>query len=355
MKKESPKLLFIIGFIILIVVLSGIIYVINLSAPINDSKINVTGSKADNYEPFYCKKVIIRDDDILDPAHLPSLRWISNLTIENNIKMTFGVIPESLPYNPKTIDYLNDLNKSYFEFATHGYKHIKFRNHPYNEQYSMIENGTRILKEYLNCRPYTFIPPYSSSDINTTRALSDLGYHSITGMKDKPTYVVSFMTDFFYETWETYLSTPKHRTFKEFKNNFDKFYNSSDEIYILCIHDWTFLDKNKSLNKTKIENFEKVISYFKIKRVQFITIEDAYRWETDRDVIKTGMNEDGEYFIDLKECTYNHTITVTPLPTWNETFIITDKTIEKEIIESNKTIEFDGIKGHIYYLEHTQA
>ncbi len=77
-------------------------------------------------------------------------------------------------------------------------------------------------------------------------------------MRNYPCYVIDFISDFAYETgWDPI----QHCSFKEFKSGFDKFYNSSDEYYIIFLHDWTFLDYGKEINETKADAFEKVINY----------------------------------------------------------------------------------------------
>lgn len=307
----------------------------------------------ENYNPFYCKKVILRADDISNPDHLPSLSWIANLTINNDMKLTFAVIPASITYNVETAEYLNQLDKGYFEFAAHGYKHTEFKGLPYEEQYNLIENATRAVEEYLHYKPFTFIPPYDSSDVNTTKALSALGYHSITNMKDHPCYVVDFISDIEYETgWDT--PPPEHRSVEEFTNSFDEFYDSSDDYYIIVLHDWTFLDEEGNLNETRTHRFEEIIDYIRSKHVQFMTIEEAYQMRIDEDVIKTGMINESGYFIDLQNCSYNHTIKINPPSSWKGTVYLVNDTTGEETVLDDTIDEFDGIKGHFFYLNHIE-
>ena len=299
----------------------------------------------ENNSPFYCKKVIIRDDDIGDSHNLPSLEWISNLIMEKNIKVTFAVIPAKLINNSETVDYLNRLDRKHFEFATHGYEHIHFRGLPYDEQHSLIEKGTRIIEEYLHYKPYTFVPPAGSGDVNTTRACRVLGYHSITDMVGYPSYVVDFKSDFEYEA---NYHPPEHHSFEEFKSSFDSFYNSSDEYYIVYLHDWTFLDEDGKLDEAMAQGFEKVIDYMKSKNVQFMTIEEAYRWHIDENVIRTGMINESAYLIDLKECRYNHMIKFSSPSNCGGGISLIDITTGKETMFYENVFEFEGIKGHCY-------
>lgn len=225
--------------------------------------------------PFFVKKVIIRNDDVggkVDPA----LEWLTNLTIEKDIKVTYAVIPAVLQNHPETIRYLNDLDRAHFEMATHGYHHIHFGELPYEEQYSLIEKGTKIMEENLHVKPYTFIPPYGSSDVNTTRACMILGYHSITDMRSRPSYITDFISDFSWESnWS--IRPVSHNSYQEFKNRFDEFYNSSDEFFVDLLHHGTFYDESGQLNETLVNQFEKSIDYMKNKNIEFVTIEQAYQ------------------------------------------------------------------------------
>jgi len=299
----------------------------------------------ENNSPFYCKKVIIRDDDIGDSHYLPSLQWICSHAMKKDIKVTFAVIPATLINNPKVINYLNQLDREHFEFATHGYEHIHFRGIPYEKQYSLIKKGTKVMEECLHCKPYTFVPPCGNGDVNTTKACRVLGYHSITDMRGYPSYVVDFTSDFEYEA---NYHPPEHHTFEEFKSSFDRFYNSSDEYYIIYLHDWTFLDREGKLDKGKARRFEKVIDYMKGKNVQFMTIEEAYEWHIDESTIRTGMVNQNTYFIDLKECRYNHTIKFSSPPSWDANIILRDVTTGEETKFHKTIFKFDGIKGHLY-------
>jgi peptidoglycan/xylan/chitin deacetylase (PgdA/CDA1 family) len=311
-------------------------------------------SNIEIYDPFFSKKIILRDDDVFETENWrTTLTWIVNLTIEKNMKLTMAVVPKWIQNNVEAVEYLNQLDKGYFEFATHGYYHSDFRGVPYEEQFALIENGTKIMEECLPSRPYTFIPPFGRSDVNTSKAVNALGYHSITDMKSLPCYVVPFFTDCSLEYGWPYPPLPDHLSFEEVKNHFDEFYDSSDDYYIILFHDFTYiLEEEVKLNETRTDNFEEILDYISSKHVQFMTIEEAFRMKIDEDVIKTGMINESSYFIDLSECIYNHTIKIYPPSTWKGTVYILDDTTGEETLLDDTINEFDGIKGHVFYLNH---
>jgi len=295
--------------------------------------------------PFYNKKIIVRDDDIGNSEYFESVKWISNLSIEKDIKVTMAVIPAVSVRNPQIIDYLNSLDREFFEFAPHGYEHIHFKGLPFEQQYALIQNATDIMIEHLKYVPYTFVPPQAQGDVNTTKALRLLDYHSITDMMEYPSYVTNFRTDF---SFDIQYNPPKHRSYDEFKENFDLFLNSSDEYYMLVLHDWTFLKSDGNLDTTLTTVFENCIDYIKSKNIQFMTIEESYQWNTDEFSIKTGMYSEYKYFIDLRECKYNHSINFNTPMIWQSNAFILDVTSDIKSSYQQDFISFEGIKGHLY-------
>jgi hypothetical protein len=85
-----------------------------------------------------------------------------------------------------------------------------------------------------------------------------------------------------------------------------------------------------------------------------MTIEDAYKMQIDKDVIKTEMINKDSYLIDLKKCLYNHTIKINPPESWNGKIFLLDDTINEETMVNETIDEFYGIKGHVFYLNHIE-
>lgn len=295
--------------------------------------------------PFYTKKVIIRDDDISDSERLTSVKWLSDLAVDRDVKITYSVIPASLVESPETIDYLKSLDMSYFEFAAHGYEHELFKDMPYEEQYSRIENATNILEQTLGYRPVTFVPPQGTGDVNTTKACKMLGYHSITDVMNYPSYIVDFRSD--YE-WEKSYEPVTHRSYDEFKTSYDGFYNSSDQYYLIYLHDWTFQNENGDLNRQRTGAFENATDYMKKDNVQFMTIDEAYMWHVDEYSVMTYMTDDLTYSIDLTECRYDHNIRFnSPVASYRQITVKDINTSQEEIFHE-KSFDFEGKKGHWY-------
>lgn len=311
--------------------------------------INKMGTIAEN-SSLNNKKIIIRNDDVGLYSSNKSLEWLSNLTYDKKIKITYAVVPLPASKNMPLLYYLNNLSRNRFELAVHGYEHESLYGKPYEEQLSLITNSTNLAEKYSQDRPYTFVPPYNKGDINTTKVCRILGYHTITDVRGYPLYLKNMKSSF---NWEKEYQPPKHQSFEEFKDSFDSFYNSSEEYFVICVHDWTFLGENGELDSEKTANFEKAVEYMLDKNVQFMTIEEAYRWSTDENDIVYELINDSSYFVDLRECNYNHTIIINQMPMIENATIYNVDT--QEMINSKfgvKYLEFEAQKGYLYYIQY---
>ncbi|MEE8470039.1 MAG: DUF2334 domain-containing protein [Dehalococcoidia bacterium] len=298
------------------------------------------------------KMVIIRDDDVGSRVG-PAVEWLSGITVSKNIKMTYAVIPANLRDHPEVIDYLNNLDEKYFELAAHGYDHEDFEGMPYDEQYSLIEAATKIMEEGFGATALTFVSPNYSDDVNTTRVLRALGYHSISGSSSRsgPSYVVDFPADLQRENDST--TRPwGYWDYEFFRDHFDRFYYSSYDFYVFVIHHDAFYDASSQLDEALTREFERYVDYMKGKNVEFVTIEEAYQWIVDEGSIRWGKVNEDLYFIDLSTSQYDHTVRFDPPPNWQENVSVVDVSTGEKIGTYEKAFEFAGVKGHSYEVVH---
>lgn len=127
---------------------------------------------------------------------------------EYNVPCTFGVIPyvcggdwtdenpqETAPLTPIKIKMLKKgLRVDILDIAMHGVTHqtihrkeegewTEFSGLDYNRQQRKIAKGKQVLEEMLGEPISAFIPTFNSYDLNTLRALQNLGFKSISGME----------------------------------------------------------------------------------------------------------------------------------------------------------------------------
>ncbi len=123
-----------------------------------------------------------------------------------HVPCTYGVVPYTsgefstdpancVPLDQATAEKLNDAVRcGLVEIAVHGFTHhansvtpsspdgkSEFRGLDYSSQLRMLTAGRRALENLYQVSATTFIPPWSSYDENTLRALDDLGFKVLSG------------------------------------------------------------------------------------------------------------------------------------------------------------------------------
>jgi len=271
----------------------------------------VNPSQADVFAPTYAKKVVIRADDIANNNSF--VMYLSNLTMEKGFKTIYAVVPVWLDRGSKidnlNITYFQRLDKGHFELATHGYDHISFEGKSYTEQLELVKNSSLLMEKLTGWRPSTFVPPFHSCDLNTTKACSAAGYHSISsGHVSNQAYIENFGAGFMWETdWDTRPVTIS--SFRNFVTSFNEFYNSTSEFLVILLHPKViFQNSSGGFNQKNMELFEYSIDYMTSKGVDYVTIEEAHQWKADGNAIRMGKVSSNIYVVDMTSCFYNHTI-----------------------------------------------
>ncbi|VVB65300.1 Uncharacterised protein [uncultured archaeon] len=231
-------------------------------------------------------KVFIRADDIYYAC--PQLDWITNLVNSKDISATYAVIPAwtiAEPADgPTAVKFLESLDKSKFELATHGLAHEAFNTMDYSGQYNTLNSATNLMMEYFY-RPRTFVAPYLATDANTIAACKALGYHTIVGdYVSGAQGITQLGQDFEWEKAFTDTGAT-HYTLDEFKTGvpgyyvgFDSAYNSGTKTYEIALHPWTFTSADDQTT------FANSIDYMKGKTnaygsgVEFMTMEEYYKY-----------------------------------------------------------------------------
>jgi len=224
-------------------------------------------------ENGHSKIVVIRADDFYEIT--PGWEWLTDLTKSKDFGATYAAIPYWL--NQTTVTALKQLmDENKIEIATHGFK--KLAGLSYQDQYNIINQSTNILtKDFY--RPRTFVPPNGADDQNTLDACNALEYHVVSGdYVSGVQSITEFVPDF---EWESNWTDPKnvpHVSFSNFKFAFDKFDKSSAKAFIIVLHPNEYEDKNGTLKTGEANAFEQSIDYMKGKNVEFMTMDQLYRW-----------------------------------------------------------------------------
>jgi glycosyltransferase involved in cell wall biosynthesis/peptidoglycan/xylan/chitin deacetylase (PgdA/CDA1 family) len=309
------------------------------------------------FSPMAVKKVIIRNDDVgMGGPVSASLKWFTDLVMENDIKVVYAVVPAPIQDRPDFIAYLSGLDRDHFEMGTHGYAHESFEELTYEEQYELLKKATGLMTAYFSAAPLSFLPPSQSANVETTQVLKELGYHTLASSR--------FYTAAFVETgfavndfwWETGWSPTTFNTYKEFVRTFEDFYSngksfSPNDFFVIQCHSISWEDESGRLITAVTDDFERSIKYLKTKDVEFMTIEEGYEWTMDSPGIVVGKRGEGSFFIDLAGSTYGHTVRFRSPPGWSGLKLIKDVRAQQEFQLSGDNIEFEGTAGHEYVIE----
>lgn len=158
--------------------------------------------KMGDNKPLY---VVFRYDDISSESNIDVERKIIQIFRSINASITVGVIPFTVadgyydlsdqlpcPLSNEKVETLKDAaNQGILEIALHGYIH-KMRDAQHQNEFvgldfqwqrDMFSKGKSDLEDKL-CTPVTtFLPPWQVYDHNTLKALEDLKFTTISGLK----------------------------------------------------------------------------------------------------------------------------------------------------------------------------
>jgi len=156
-----------------------------------------------NAQPDNKITIVLRMDDYSNFTSDSFIIQILDLFNKHNIACTFGVIPylsatgghnvdpNDTPLSKSKINILKEADSHILEVALHGYSHqarhtcfqkyrTEFNGIDYINQVKRIDKGKIFLEYMLNTTVKTFIPPWSTYDLDTLKAINKLGFHSIS-------------------------------------------------------------------------------------------------------------------------------------------------------------------------------
>jgi hypothetical protein len=151
---------------------------------------------------------------------------------------------------------------------------------PYQDQYNLLNQATNLLTSEFY-RPRTLVTPFGADDQNTIAACNALGYHSISGNYVSGAQgIAQFVPGLF---WEKDWSNPQgvtHYSLSDFQSVFDQFYTSDTQRLTVLLHPNTYVDASGNLKTDDANAFAQSVDYMKGKNVEFMTMEQAHRWDS---------------------------------------------------------------------------
>ncbi|HRU04870.1 MAG TPA: DUF2334 domain-containing protein [Candidatus Brocadiia bacterium] len=151
--------------------------------------------------------LVFRYDDYANASPMELDRGIVAALRESGVPCTFAVVPSDTPPNgqvdpevklnplkPEKVALLREaMAAGVVEVAQHGFNHEmytrktragqargEFNERPFADQRLRIAKGKRSLEELLGVRIETFVPPFNTYDLDTARALEELGFRTLS-------------------------------------------------------------------------------------------------------------------------------------------------------------------------------
>lgn len=153
--------------------------------------------------------VIFELHDVTDHGHSNAQVAVMDLFINENKPLTLGIIAASFG-NGNDTDVLEKVKEGIdtglFEAGMEGLTHANYGNMTYDEQLSDFTAANDKIESTLGVHPTTFLPPFSTFNQETIKAIADLGMERISSSywyeKTTPN---SYKTSSSYSTGDTVI------------------------------------------------------------------------------------------------------------------------------------------------------
>ena len=135
-----------------------------------------------------CNCVAFRLDDVQDHFLDNVQMEIINSFIENDVKLTVGVIGGKIGDDQKLVSLLKyNKNNPYLKFANHGWDHENFTQFSKEGQEMLILRANDKINSLFGVEPEVFIPPFNAFNTDTIAALESLKFTHFSSEIDEDT------------------------------------------------------------------------------------------------------------------------------------------------------------------------
>jgi len=256
--------------------------------------------------------VIFRYDDYSALSPMDMELRIINIFRKNKASITFGVIPFVIAGNqrdPAPQDFVpltsikGDLLKAAFkegilDIALHGYSHqtidakrkSEFSGLDYSSQLEKLTKGKIFLEKMINAPVITFVPPWNNYDLNTVRALEELGFSTLSARRK-----VKAPKDSTLNFLPTTCSLSKLRdAVKAARRSPDV-----QPVIVALFHAFDFLEVDEKRGNTTYQEFSDLLHWLRLQEdVRLLSISQATKVINDLSVDRFHLNNKvPEYFL----------------------------------------------------------
>ena len=233
--------------------------------------------------------VVFRFDDYSAKSSTDIELKIIDAFRKHKASITFGVIPficagsshDTCSQNVVPLTLMkSDILKTAFmdgtvDIALHGYSHqtinakkmTEFSGLDYNSQVEKLAKGKKFLETIINAPVTTFVPPWDSYDLNTLRALEDLGFSTISS--DRQGEAIENSTLNFLPT-TCALHQLRDAVIKA-KSSFD-----TQPVIVVLFHSYDFREVNEKLGNITFQEFSDLLDWLQSRGdVRLLSIRQA--------------------------------------------------------------------------------
>ncbi len=233
--------------------------------------------------------IVFRFDDYSSLSSTDLELKIIEVFRKNEASITFSVVPfcctgnvedpapkDTIPITPAKGDILKKgLEEGVVDIALHGYSHqtinskqmTEFSGLDYDCQVEKIAKGKKFLENIIDASITSFVPPWDQYDLNTVRALEDLGFSTLSASKGRAASK---------DTKLRFL--PASCSLSQLRNAVKVAKTSSDNqpLIVVLIHHYDFREIDENSGIVTMKEFCDLMSWLKSKRnVRLISIGQA--------------------------------------------------------------------------------
>ena len=235
-------------------------------------------------------KVVFRFDDYSARSSTAMELRIIDAFRNNEASFTIGVIPficaddvhdpspqDIVPLTTKKADILRTgYEDGILDIALHGYSHqtnnaenmMEFSSLDYNIQIERLAKGKRFLEHVIGAPVTTFIPPWNKYDLNTLRALEELGFSTLSaddGGEVTEHAKINFLLP------NTCFLLQLRDAVKAARTS-----SSSQPLIVVLFHEYDFKEIDEKRGSIHYQEFSDLMNWLKFQKdVQLLSISQA--------------------------------------------------------------------------------
>ena len=248
--------------------------------------------------------VVFRFDDYSALSSTDMELIIIDAFRKNEASITFGVIPfvcagdihdpspnDVVPLTSMKADILKTaVTDGILDVALHGYSHqtikskqfTEFSGLDYNKQLERLAKGKEVLEGIIDAPVTTFVPPWNTYDVNTLRALKELGLTTLSASKDGEA-TENPMLNYLPATCDL---TRLRDAVKKARSS-----SETNPLIVVLFHEYDFQEANDKRDRMNYQEFYDLLGWLKSQEdIRLLSISQAIKVINDLSATRFMLN-----------------------------------------------------------------